>query len=55
MKPMPMNLTLDEQERWAYAEGNAELAAALARADDAERAVLALEEDLARLSEIAPG
>jgi hypothetical protein len=32
-------LTLEEQERRAYVEGNTELAAVLARADDAEAAL----------------
>lgn len=39
MRPIPLNRTLEEQERWAYAEGDTALAAVLARAADAEHAV----------------
>lgn len=39
MRPIPLNRTLEEQERWAYAEGDTALAAVLARAADAEHDV----------------
>ncbi len=42
-----MALTLDEQERRAYVEGNTDLAAVLARADDAEAAL----DEVGRLKE----
>lgn len=38
MKPMPMNMTPAEQERWAYAEGNTALATLLAQLADADEA-----------------
>lgn len=35
--PPPVGLTLEEQERWAYAEGDTELAAELARQIDEQK------------------